>query len=142
VGKQATFAGLAVRYEAHPNQGCAWKKQQQGPAMGALDEPGSVETAHERDIGRLPRSPCGARFFSQKVRKMSAPDRRAMLDRRGGAPGSAAMRAAECGALGRLQGARTGERQRRRADASDRRAVHRLALGSRRITAMLRGVCS
>src|SRR5271170_2234194 len=38
------------------------------------------------------------------------------------------MRASERGALGRLPGAQAGQRQKRGADAPDRRTVHRVAL--------------
>ena len=60
---------------------------------------------------------------------MSAPDRRALLDR---ADKTLSVRRqcalARRGAFGRLSGAQAGQRQRRGADAPDRRAVHRLAL--------------
>ena len=60
---------------------------------------------------------------------MSAPDRRAMLDRADEALSVRRQCALlERGALGRLPGAQAGQRQRRGADAPDRRAVHRLAL--------------
>jgi hypothetical protein len=60
---------------------------------------------------------------------MSAPDRGAMLNRADEAlPVRRHCACSERGALGRLPGAQAGERQRRRADAPDRRAVHRLAV--------------
>ena len=60
---------------------------------------------------------------------MSAPDRRAMLDRADRTLSlRRPMRASWRGALGRLPAAQSGPRQRRCADAPDRRTVHRLAV--------------
>ena len=60
---------------------------------------------------------------------MSAPDRRAMLDRADGAPSvrrqCALLSVARSGVY---RGAQAGQRQRRRSDPPDRRAVHPLAL--------------
>src|SRR5258708_26048375 len=71
----------------------------------------------------------GARFFSAEVRKMSAPDRRGLLDRR---PWQAvdppAVRVVGRGALRRLPGAAAGQRQRSGGDAPARGAVHRPAV--------------
>jgi putative transposase len=90
--EQATVADLAQRYQVHPNQIYAWKKQLQDQAAKAFDAGGGAAPDREREIERLhatarglPRANRrvggGAGFFSTEVRKMSVPDRRALLDR-------------------------------------------------------------
>jgi putative transposase len=90
--EQATVADWAQSYEVHRNQIYTWRKQLQEQAVRAFD-PGvarGAEVNRGREIEQL-HAKIGhlmveQDFLSQKVRKMSAPDRRALVDRGVGWP--------------------------------------------------------
>ena len=135
--EQATVADLAPALRGSPEPDLCLEEAAAGERGAGLRPRrraggrGGARTG-DREAARQDRATDGrARFFSQEVRTMSTPDRRAMLDRDDPRRCRSARQCALLGlcALGGLPAATAGQRRRRSgADAADRRAVHRLAV--------------
>ena len=134
--EQATVADLALRLRGSPEPDLRLEEAAAGQrGAGVRSRASGIDAERgartgDREAARQDRAVDGrAGFFSQEVRTMSTPDRRAMLDR----DHPALSIRGQCRLLGLARSGvyrpAAGERRRGSgADAADRRAVHRLAV--------------